>query len=252
MNTTSQPNRDLCYNFTGRRVVVTGSSRGIGAAIAHAFAEAGAHVIGIQRLDAETPVSGRLQVITADLANAGDVARVIEQVRAGGAVDVLVNNAGTQAWHDSVDFPLDEFDRIVALNLRVVFQLCQAFGADMVTRGAGKIINLASMTSFIGGYRAPAYAASKGAVAQLTKALCNEWAGRGVNVNAIAPGYIDTELNSPLKADTARVAEIARRIPAGRWGDADAVADVALFLASEGARYMHGSVVPVDGGWLAR
>lgn len=239
------------FDFAGRRVVVTGGSRGIGKAMVDAFAAAGADVTSVQRTPSPTRADSTLRVI-ADLTNPDDVSAAIAQIREGGEVDILVNNAGLQAWHDSTEFPLDEFDKILSVNLRAVFQLSQAFGSDMVNRGSGKIINIASMTSFIGGYRAPAYVASKGAVAQLTKALSNEWAGRGLNVNAIAPGYIDTQLNDQLKADLDRSREISNRIPAGMWGSPEHIADAALFLASDAAAYIHGIVLPVDGGWLAR
>ncbi len=239
------------FDFSGARVLVTGGSRGIGQAIVDAFVAAGADVASVQRSD-RAGDAARVRRIAADLTLPDDVEAVIAQVRAAGGVDVLVNNAGLQAWHDSTDFPLDEFDRILSINLRAVFRLSQALGGDMLRNGAGKIINIASMTSFVGGFRAPAYAASKGAVAQLTKALSNEWAGRGLNVNAIAPGYIDTELNQELKADAARSREVSHRIPAGRWGTPEDIAGAALFLASDAAAYIHGVVLAVDGGWLAR
>lgn len=254
---TSAPMR---CDFTGRRVVVTGASRGIGAAVATAFAASGAEVVCVQRgtrlgpelVEAARDGGGSVEAIAADLGDREAVPGLIAEVLAGGPVDVLVNNAGMTRWHDSVDFPLEDFDAILDVNVRSVFQLCQGFGRGMLDRGAGKIVNIASMTSFIGGYRSPAYVSSKGAVAQLTKALCNEWAPRGVNVNAIAPGYFDTQLNTPLKDDATRSAEILMRIPAGYWGDPRAIGDAALFLASAQADYIHGIVLPVDGGWLAR
>ena len=141
---------------------------------------------------------------------------------------------------------------MIDINLRSVFQACQFFGAAMLERGRGKIINIASMLSFQGGFNVPAYAASKGGVAQLTKALCNEWASQGVNVNAIAPGYMDTEMNTALIADPVRSEQIMVRIPAGRWGNGEDIGNVAVFLASPASDYIHGQIVPVDGGWLAR
>ena len=167
-------------------------------------------------------------------------------------VDILVNNAGTQERYPAIDFPLPAWDRIMDINLRAVFQLCQLFGAPMLERGQGKIVNLASLLSFQGGMTVPAYAASKGAVAQLTKALCNEWAGRGVNVNAIAPGYMNTDMNAALLADPVRLEQLSTRIPAGRWGQPQDIGDVVVFLASRAAAYVHGQVLAVDGGWMAR
>ena len=168
------------------------------------------------------------------------------------AVDILVNNAGINLRHTVEDFPLEEFSQVMNVNLDAVVQLTQAFGGPMLARGSGRIVNIASMLSFFGGVQASAYAASKGAVAQFTKSVANEWAGRGVAVNAIAPGYIATELNVVLREDTVRNDEIVSRIPAGRWGRADDIAGTALFLASEGAAYVHGAVLPVDGGYLGR
>jgi 2-deoxy-D-gluconate 3-dehydrogenase len=167
-------------------------------------------------------------------------------------VDILVNNAGTQDRYPAVDFPLEAFDAVMNINLRAVFALCQLFGRPMLERGEGKIVNLASLLSFQGGATVPAYAASKGAVAQLTKALCNEWSSRGVNVNALAPGYMETEMNAALLADPVRFEQLSVRIPAGRWGRPEDVGNVVVFLASPAAAYIHGQVLAVDGGWLAR
>lgn len=247
------------FDYSGRLVVVTGARRGIGLAIATAFQQTGAGLVLLQRGDADPTLVTRaaerglpLHVVPVELEDRASIAAAIEAVAAIGRPDVLVNNAGVQMWADSVEFPLDDFDRILDVNLGAVFQLCQGIGRGMVERGHGKIVNLASMTSFIGGFRAPAYAASKGAVAQLTKALCNEWAQHGVNVNAVAPGYLKTEMNQTLVDDPARSAEIMTRIPAKAWGDPRAIADATLFLASDAADYIHGIVLPVDGGWLAR
>lgn len=250
--------KDL-LTFRGQSVVVTGASRGIGLSIASAFLDRGADVISIQRgelspaLVAHAERAGAsVRATRADLNEPEQITDAIDGILSSARVDVVVNNAGMQHWHDSTEFPLEVFERILDVNLRAVFQICQGFGRSMLERGRGKIINMASMTSFIGGYRAPAYAASKGAVAQLTKALCNEWAQHGVNVNAIAPGYLATEMNRPLIEDSVRSAEIMTRIPAKRWGEPEAIANAALFLASDAADYIHGVVLPVDGGWLAR
>ncbi len=167
-------------------------------------------------------------------------------------VDILVNNAGTQDRYPAAEFPLSAWDEVVAVNLRAVFQLCQIFGRPMLERGEGKIVNLASLLSFQGGLNVIAYAASKGGVAQLTKALCNEWSGRGVNVNAIAPGYMQTDMNAALLDDAVRLEQLSVRIPAGRWGTPADVGNAAVFLASPAAAYVHGQVLAVDGGWLAR
>lgn len=219
----------------------------------------GANVITLQRgelapeLEALAKETGSTaHAIAVDLSDEASVASAAAQALALGQVDILVNNAGTQIRHDAVEFPLADFDTVMNVNTRAVFQLCQLFGAPMLERGNGKIINMASMLTFQGGFRVPAYAASKGAVAQLTKALCNEWAGRGVNVNAVAPGYIATDMNEALLADEERNEQILMRIPAGRWGNPDDLAGAVLFLASGAADYIHGTVLPVDGGWLSR
>ncbi len=247
------------FDIRGQTAVVTGGGRGLGHGITRAFLAAGVGVHVISRralpddLVAEAQALGvPLNHHSADLADRDALPAVAAEILAHDRVDILVNNAGTQERHPAVEFPLESFDRVLDVNLRSVYQGCQLFGAPMLERGRGKIINLASMLSFQGGLTVPAYAASKGAVAQLTKALCNEWAGRGVNVNAIAPGYMATEMNTALMADEARSAQILARIPAGRWGTAADIGNVAVFLASPAASYLHGQVVAVDGGWLAR
>jgi 2-deoxy-D-gluconate 3-dehydrogenase len=259
MTQTTRPGARSPFDLTGRTAVVTGASRGIGAAVAAGLLEAGADVIGLQRGSLPEGLvrladdhGRRLSQVPVDLGDEGSVAVAAAEAIRQGPVDILVNNAGTQVRHDSTDFPLADFDAVMAVNTRAVFQLCQAFGAPMLERGWGRIVNLASLLSFQGGIRVPAYAASKGAVAQLTKALCNEWAGRGVNVNAVAPGYVDTDMNEALVADLERRAAISARIPAGRWGSGTDLAGAVVFLSSEAAAYVHGVVLPVDGGWLAR
>ena len=177
---------------------------------------------------------------------------IVDEDVAERSVNILVNNAGTQDRYPAVDFPLDAWDHVISVNLRSVFQLCQVFARPMLERGEGKIINLASLLSFQGGLNVVAYAASKGGVAQLTKALCNEWSGRGVNVNAIAPGYMETDMNTALLSDAARLEQLSARIPAGRWGTPDDIGNVAVFLASPAAAYVHGQIICVDGGWMAR
>jgi 2-dehydro-3-deoxy-D-gluconate 5-dehydrogenase len=247
------------FDLSGRIAAVTGGGRGLGLGISSALLEAGADVIVLARNPVPAQLSehaaslGRqVHFAAIDLADTDAIATTARQVLAEHRVDILVNNAGTQDRHPAVDFPLDAWDRVLDVNLRAVFQLCQLFGRAMIERGEGKIVNLASLLSFQGGLTVPAYAASKGAVAQLTKALCNEWASLGVNVNAIAPGYMATEMNSALLADPARLEQLSVRIPAGRWGQPADIGDVVVFLASPAAAYVHGQVLAVDGGWLAR
>ncbi|MDQ0923876.1 2-deoxy-D-gluconate 3-dehydrogenase [Pseudarthrobacter sp. W1I19] len=247
------------FDLTGRTAAVTGASRGIGAQIAAGLLQAGADVIALQRGSIPSALATLAQEqgrtithVMLDLDSEASIAAAINNTLEAGSVDILVNNAGTQIRHDSTDFPLTDFDAVMNVNTRAVFQLCQGFAPDMLRRGYGKMINLASLLSFQGGYRVPAYAASKGAVAQLTKALCNEWAGRGINVNAIAPGYFATDMNAALLEDDERRDQISARIPAGRWGAAEDISGAVVFLASSAADYIHGTVLPVDGGWMAR
>jgi 2-deoxy-D-gluconate 3-dehydrogenase len=247
------------FDLTGKRAVVTGGGRGLGLGISNALLEAGADVIVFGRRGLPTGLTehaaslGReVQFYRLDLADSDAIAAAAEQVLDEHQVDILVNNAGTQDRYEAVDFPLEAWDRVLDINLRAVFQLCQLFGRPMLERGEGKIVNLASLLSFQGGMTVPAYAASKGAVAQLTKALCNEWSSRGVNVNAVAPGYMATEMNTALLADPVRMEQLSIRIPAGRWGQPDDIGNVVVFLASAAAGYVHGQVLAVDGGWMAR
>jgi 2-deoxy-D-gluconate 3-dehydrogenase len=247
------------FDLTGRTAVVTGASKGIGLGIATGLVNAGASVVGLQR----SPLPVELQELAAergatashvpvDLTADGSIAAAVEQALALGDVDILVNNAGTQIRHDAIEFPLADFDRVMNVNTRAVFQLCQGFARGMLDRGWGRIVNITSLLSFQGGLRVPAYASSKGAVTQLTKAFANEWAPRGVNVNAVAPGYIATDMNEALLADPDRSAQISVRIPAGRWGTGADLAGAVVFLSSDAAAYVHGVVLPVDGGWLSR
>ena len=247
------------FDLTGKIAAVTGGGRGLGLGISNALLEAGADVIVFGR----TPVPAELtkhaaalgrevRFVALDLADAAAIAPAVQQVLATQQVDILVNNAGTQDRYPAVDFPLEAWDAVLDVNLRAVFQLCQLFGRPMLERGEGKIVNLASLLSFQGGMTVPAYAASKGAVAQLTKALCNEWSSRGVNVNAVAPGYMDTDMNTALRADPVRMEQLSMRIPAGRWGQPEDIGNVVVFLASPAADYVHGQVLAVDGGWMAR
>ena len=244
----------------GKVALVTGSATGIGAAIAQHLAEAGADVVCHGKDDAaEDAVAavrsrGRRSFgIRADLAERQSHAGVIDAVIGElGRLDVLVNNAGLIRREAAERYSDDDWDLLLAVNLSAVFRLSQLAGRHMLERGSGKIVNIASLLSFQGGVRVPAYAASKGGVAQLTKALANEWAGRGVNVNAIAPGYIATANTLDLRNDADRSRQILERIPAGRWGEPADIAGAAGFLCSAAASYIHGHVLVVDGGWMAR
>ena len=247
------------FDLRGKTAAVTGGGRGLGLGISNALLDAGADVIVFGRSDVPAELTARaaslgrrVQFVALDLADSDAIAATAQQVLATHQVDILVNNAGTQARHPAVDFPLEAWDRVLDVNLRAVFQLCQLFGRPMLERGEGKIVNLASLLSFQGGATVAAYAASKGAVAQLTKALCNEWSSRGVNVNAVAPGYMATDMNAALIADPVRMEQLSVRIPAGRWGQPEDIGNVVVFLASPAAAYVHGQVLAVDGGWLAR
>lgn len=247
------------FDLTGKTAAVTGGGRGLGSDITKALLDAGADVIvfgrsGIpEELTAYAQESGRQVFFYAlDLTDSAAIDAVAAQVLAEHQVDIFVNNAGSQDRFPAAEFPLDAFDAVMNVNLRAVFQLCQLFGRPMLERGEGKIINLASLLTFQGGLNIAAYASSKGAVGQLTKALCNEWSGQGVNVNAVAPGYMETDMNTALLADPVRLEQLSVRIPAGRWGKPDDIGNVVVFLASPAAAYVHGQILAVDGGWLAR
>jgi len=247
------------FDLTGSTAVVTGGGRGLGLGISTALLDAGADVVVLSRGGLPDSLVQHAQGLgravhhyPVDLSDGEAIAATAAAVLTEHRVDILVNNAGTQDRYPAVDFPLEAWDAVLDVNLRATFQLCQLFGRPMLERGAGKIVNFASLLSFQGGLTVPAYAASKGAVAQLTKALCNEWSGKGVNVNAVAPGYMATEMNTALLADPVRLEQLSVRIPAGRWGEPEDVGTVVVFLASPAAGYVHGQVLAVDGGWLAR
>jgi 2-deoxy-D-gluconate 3-dehydrogenase len=240
------------FRLDNKIALVTGSAGGMGAAIATALAQAGATVATHDRKpDAGDQDGHRFK---ADLSSPEGAERLFQQVIAKfGRIDILVNNAGTILREDAVNVPLADWQTVIQVNLTSVFQLAQLAGRDMIARNApGKIVNIASLLSFQGGIRVPAYAASKGAVAQLTKALANEWASKNIQVNAIAPGYISTNNTTQLRADPVRSKSILERIPAGRWGDPADIAGAAVFLASPASDYVTGHVLVVDGGWLAR
>lgn len=229
----------ITYDLEGRTALVTGSNRGIGKAMADALEAAGAKVL-------------RTSSRECDLSDRSAVYSFIEKVKSEHQVDILVNNAGTILRRPAVEHPDEYWDKVISVNLNSQFVLAREFGRDMVERGWGKIVFTCSLLSFQGGITVPGYAASKGGVAQLVKALSNEWAPKGVNVNGIAPGYIATDNTAALRADPVRSRQILERIPAGRWGDASDIAGACVFLCSPAAAYVHGVVLPVDGGWLAR
>ena len=245
------------FNLRGKTALVTGSSRGLGLAIASALAESGARVA----LHGSTVVSSEAIALVGSecIAVTGDVSRpeacrsIIEQVISNfGRLDILINNAGTIRRSPAAEHPLEDWTAVLETNLSSVFRMTQLAGGHMLAQGGGKIVNIASLLSFQGGVFVPSYAAAKGGVAQLTKAFADEWASRGVNVNAIAPGYMETDNTVALRADPVRSRQILERIPAGRWGKPSDLAGAAVFLASPASDYMHGHVLVVDGGWLGR
>ncbi len=249
------------FKLDGRVALVTGAGRGLGQGYALALAEAGADIVMLDRSDPVetkeriTALGRRATSVTCDLgaATPADLTAVVQQVVSDhGRLDILVNNAGIIRRAPALEHSQADWDDVLSINLDAVFFLSQAAGRVMVAQGSGKIVNVASMLSFQGGMIVPSYTAAKHAVAGLTKALANEWAGAGVNVNAIAPGYMATDNTAPLRADAAREQSISDRIPAGRWGTQDDLMGAVVFLASDAARYVHGAVLPVDGGWLNR
>lgn len=250
------------FDLTGRLAVVTGARRGIGLAIAEALAVAGADVIGVSAALEESGSEVQRRVEAAgrsftarrlDLADRDAVLAFADELGTGyPPIDILVNNAGTIERAPAAEHPLSLWDRVLQVNLSSQFILAQAVARGMIERGHGKIIFTASLLSFQGGINVPGYTASKSGVAGLTKALANEWAAQGVNVNAIAPGYIATDNNVALQNDPQRSRQILERIPAGRWGRGDDIGGAAVFLASSASDYVSGTVLPVDGGWLGR
>jgi 2-deoxy-D-gluconate 3-dehydrogenase len=247
------------FSLQGRRVLVTGANTGIGQGIAVAVVRAGGAVVGVGRsaMDetAETiaALGGRFEMVLCDLGDHPAAQAMLDRVWESGPLDGLVNNAGIIRRADAVDFSEADWDDVMDVNLKTLFFLCQAFGRKALAVGRrGKIINIASMLSFQGGIRVASYTASKHGVLGVTRLLACEWAAKGINVNAIAPGYIETNNTEALRADPDRSAAILSRIPAGRWGGPDDIGDAAVFLLAKASDYVHGAVVPVDGGWLAR
>jgi len=246
---------ETLFALSEKTALVTGGSAGLGRAMAEALIDAGARVAIVGRSERVFDAAEEIGAIPlqVDLADREQAQALVEQaIEALGGLDILVNNAGVQIRHPAEAFPLEDWDRVLEVNLDAVWILAQAAGRHMLAQGYGKIINVASALSFVGGITIPAYAASKGGVAQLTKALSNEWAGRGVNVNAIAPGYMNTEMCAALVGNPDREPMILARVPAGRWGQPDDLKGVVLFLASSAADYVHGAIIPVDGGFLGR
>jgi len=255
------------FSLQGQTALVTGGTRGIGASMAIALAEAGADIVLIQRDPTPTSTSTQIESLgrkctihAADLSSQSSLASVIPQIISEQErIHILLNCGGIQRRHPAHQFPDEDWDAVIQVNLTSVFTLCREIGAHMlsqelmdVANRRGAIINVASLLSFQGGITVPAYAASKGGIAQLTKALSNEWASKGVTVNAIAPGYIATEMNTALMQDEARAASILLRIPAGRWGSPDDFKGAVVYLASRASAYVSGEILTVDGGWMGR
>lgn len=250
------------FNLKGKKVLVTGCKRGIGKAMAEALAEAGADIIGVSAnlelsgSDVEQQVKAQGRKFFAYQCDFGKrealTAFCAEVKKDHPVIDILINNAGTILRKPIAEHPNEYWDEVIAVNQTAPFILTREIGRDMVARGNGKIVFTASLLTFQGGITVPGYAASKGAIGQLTKAFANEWAARGVNVNAIAPGYISTDNTTALRADENRSRAIMERIPAGRWGEPEDFKGPVLFLSSAASDYMHGTVMTVDGGWMGR
>jgi 2-deoxy-D-gluconate 3-dehydrogenase len=250
------------FKLDGKVALVTGCRRGIGAAMAEALAEAGADIVGVSASlessgstigNAVTALGRKFTGYACDLGDRKAVYEFIAKVNADfPRIDILVNNAGTILRKPAVEHPDEYWDRVMEVNLNSQFILSREFGKKMVERGSGKIIFTASLLTFQGGITVPGYAAAKGGVGQLCKALANEWAGKGVQVNAIAPGYIRTDNTTALQADPVRNPAILSRIPAGRWGEASDLKGAALFLAAPASDYVSGTILTVDGGWMGR
>ncbi|WP_299770562.1 SDR family NAD(P)-dependent oxidoreductase [uncultured Tateyamaria sp.] len=249
------------FDLTGKTALITGAKRGIGRGMAEALAEAGADIIGVSAtLAPGSDVQQRIEAIgrtftpyACDFSNRAAVIAFAAQVLTDHPqIDILINNAGTILRTPAADHPDDMWDKVIEVNLNAQFILTREVGKKMVERGSGKVIFTASLLTFQGGITVPGYAASKGGIGRLTMAFANEWAGKGVNVNAIAPGYIDTDNTEALRNDPVRSKSILERIPAGRWGKPEDFKGPAVFLASDASAYMHGHVMLVDGGWMGR
>ncbi|KAH7309147.1 2-deoxy-D-gluconate 3-dehydrogenase [Stachybotrys elegans] len=255
------------FDLSGETALITGATRGIGQSVALGLAEAGADIILVQRDESSTTTKEAIEklgrkawIYTAELSSPEQVAALTPKVLADGhKIRILINCAGIQRRHPCEKFPDSDFNEVIQVNLNSVFSLCRDVGAHMleldpspVTGRRGSIINFASLLTFQGGLTVPAYAASKGAVGQLTKSFANEWSNRGITVNAIAPGYIETDMNTALLNNPERLASISSRIPAGRWGSPDDFKGTAVYLASKASGYVCGHTLVVDGGWMGR
>ncbi|MFC6334471.1 2-dehydro-3-deoxy-D-gluconate 5-dehydrogenase KduD [Paenibacillus septentrionalis] len=248
------------FNLAGKSAIVTGAARGLGQAIAIGLAEAGADLVLVTNQSAADETKQQIEqlgrkaiIVKADVSDQAQLAGIIEQAKqAYGRIDILVNNAGIIRRTPAVDYSFADWQAVLSTNLDSVFTLSQLAGKEMIEQGSGKIINIASMLSFQGGINVPAYTASKHAVAGLTKALANEWASKGVQVNAIAPGYMATDNTAALRADEVRSKQILERIPAMRWGNNEDLKGAAVFLSSQASDYVNGHVLCVDGGWMNR
>jgi 2-dehydro-3-deoxy-D-gluconate 5-dehydrogenase len=255
----AEKNMQNPFDLTGKVAMVTGTSTGLGQGMSLGLAQAGADLILVDRVEStETAekvksMGRRALTLVADLSRMDAVADVVARaIHEFGRIDILINNAGIIRRVPAIDFPEKDWDDVMNINAKTVFFLSQAVARDMMKRKQGKIINIASLLAFSGGITVPSYSASKGAVAQITKALANEWAQHGLNINAIAPGYMVTNNTSNLRKDPARTQQISERIPAGRWGTPEDLAGAAVFLASRASDYVNGHVLLVDGGWMAR
>lgn len=247
------------FSLEGKRIAVTGANTGIGQGIAVAVARAGGSVVGIGRssMDETAELVGSYGIpfvpVNCDLADTKAAVAMLEKLMVDGPLDGLVNNAGIIRRADAVDFTEADWDEVMDVNLKSTFFLCQAYAkATMAADRHGRIVNVASLLSFQGGIRVPSYTASKHGILGITRLLANEWAARGINVNAVAPGYITSNNTEALRNDPSRSEAILARIPAGRWGKPADIGDTAVFLLAPASNYMHGAVIPVDGGWLAR
>lgn len=248
------------FDIRGKRAIVTGSAQGLGNGMARALLEEGCTVVMIDISQKLTGVVEELKAkgckaiaVRGDLSRRDEIQRMFDEaIQAMGGVDILVNAAGIQRRHPSEEFPIEDWDAVLRINLDAVFILSQLCARVMIREGYGKIINIASMVSWFGGITVPAYTASKGAVAQLTKAFANDWAAKGINVNALAPGYMATDMNEKIIANETRYNEISSRIPANKWGTPEDMQGPVVFLASHASDYLNGAVIPVDGGYLVR
>lgn len=249
------------FSLAGKKALVVGGAGDLGRAMVEAISQAGAHTVVIDydervfEICKEYKSKGlRADPLKADVSRLSEIKESYQAALEllGGQIDILINSAGIQRRYPSEEFPEEEWSRVIAINLDATFYYCKYAANDMLKQGGGKIINIASLMSFLGGITIPAYAASKGGVAQLTKALSNDWAARGICVNAIAPGYMDTQLNTALLADKKRTDEVMLRVPMKRWGNGEDLKGLTVFLSSSASDYITGCVIPVDGGYLAR